>query len=654
MEDVKISENPIVSEDSDSTLVQNEEKTPDIENKDDNKNVVTETRTEALKVEDVMLNSELLNNQKSDLDIQTEKIDETTQNLSENEPKLAENSETEPEITAEKLNIDINGVEENISNEKTKVNVPDVKQMSPLNLFNKNQVQNTDNNDDQSKIASITDKITESSENDKNSETNSYANDVPIVENTEKVHEEANLIEDSKENEETFIPERQTPENILNSESESVSSGFFDGLLSYFSSAEKTDESSHDLKESNIEKISDSYFSSHDNKYEEFCTNDDCKLTQNNRSTNDFFDLDVILSSNVLLYLVTTALSVILFLLGYTALDKSKHVSPLVARINQLEQQLIITMKENELLQEKLSNGNIEMDGVPSEAVQELNQRLADMQIAKAALEEQVQSLEKELDTSTEVGIELNRILSEILSSSNANDTIKENVEQLQRQLVEQQDTINTVNDTLSLKETENHELHLELEISSKKVTDLQCELDKMVDKLLRIEEERDQQQSILEAEIAQFRKQYDETAARENALKSDVQLLNTKLAEVERVAEVKIKEYNVLKDSLKHIKSIKNDNNTLKSLLDVSSIKAEMEQLKVDNKNFIEKLKQEQETKELYINQAQTLAEETKLWRSKFEQVDKEKLEVKTKLDVLNNYFKEKEAQLQKYFYVV
>lgn len=98
----------------------------------------------------------------------------------------------------------------------------------------------------------------------------------------------------------------------------------------------------------------------------------------------------------------------------------------------------------------------------------------------KLALEEQIVALEKELDTSTEVGIELNKIISEMLNSTDGSEILKENVEQMQKKILEQQDMINTLNEIMNFKETENHELKLEIEISNKKVADLQEEVNKV------------------------------------------------------------------------------------------------------------------------------------------------------------------------------
>lgn len=110
----------------------------------------------------------------------------------------------------------------------------------------------------------------------------------------------------------------------------------------------------------------------------------------------------------------------------------------------------------------------------------ELNAKLSELMRRNSALEEQVSALEKELDTSTEVGIELNKMIGEMLNSSDGSDILKENIEQMQKRVLEQQDTINSLNGSLSVRDIEVHKLRLELEMANKKVTDLQTEVDKV------------------------------------------------------------------------------------------------------------------------------------------------------------------------------
>lgn len=78
-----------------------------------------------------------------------------------------------------------------------------------------------------------------------------------------------------------------------------------------------------------------------------------------------------------------------------------------------------------------------------------------------------MQDLEKELENSTEVGIELNRMLSDFLSSQGDSDNM---LAGLQKQVMEQQANVAMYKESLSAKETEIHELHLELDINNSKV----------------------------------------------------------------------------------------------------------------------------------------------------------------------------------------
>lgn len=350
--------------------------------------------------------------------------------------------------------------------------------------------------------------------------------------------------------------------------------------------------------------------------------------------THDFFSV-----------LVITAVTILTFLLGYIIVDKSRKEAPLIAKINTLEKELLVALKENQLLSEKTVDS---VDGVSSEAVEALTYELAVMKNTKLALEEQIHNLEKELENSTEVGLELNRMLAEVLSSQNGSDTLIANVEHLQRQLVEQQDTINSVNESLNEKSTENHELRLELEISNKKVTELQAELDKMVLNLLKIEEEKEIQQNTLEAEVSalkqQFAKLVDQSNAESAHLRNEIQQLQHLLSEAQRNVDLKTNELNLLKDTVADFNP-----ETIQSLLEVNGIKAELMQLKRENQLLSEHLQQEREEKNSVEKRAEATIEEIQKLRERYEKSDKEKLEAQTKLQVLSVYFKEKEAQLQK-----
>jgi chromosome segregation ATPase len=361
-------------------------------------------------------------------------------------------------------------------------------------------------------------------------------------------------------------------------------------------------------------------------------------------------------NSDILLYLVTTAISVIIFLFGYIAFDKNKREGPLIAKINKLEKELLIILKENEILQGKIStdSGFETNDPVSNEVVENLKSDLLEMIDVKNALEEQVQSLEKELENSTEVGMELNRMLTEILSSESGRDVIKANVEHLQRQLVEQQSTITSVNETLAVTNTENHELRLELDLSNKKVLDLQAELDKLLLNVLKIEEEKETQQSSLESEMSACRQKYEEMIsklkAKEEECGTELKQLKNSLDQTQRKLEFKIKEHDLITDSVRQLKVIKSkDDSIVQNLLEVSGIKAELQMVKTENQRLSEKLQQEQEMKLGFEKRAQVVNDEIHLLREKYDEADKLRVETQTKLEVLSNYFKDREAQWQK-----
>lgn len=64
-------------------------------------------------------------------------------------------------------------------------------------------------------------------------------------------------------------------------------------------------------------------------------------------------------------------------------------------------------------------------------------------------------------------------------------------------------------------------------------------------------------------------------------------------MTELQRLADIKTKEYTTLKETLKTIKSVKNDKEAIQSFLDVSEIKAELAQMKSENLKYSEQLSQ-------------------------------------------------------------
>uniref|UniRef100_A0A1Y1L8G7 SH3 domain-containing protein n=1 Tax=Photinus pyralis TaxID=7054 RepID=A0A1Y1L8G7_PHOPY len=385
----------------------------------------------------------------------------------------------------------------------------------------------------------------------------------------------------------------------------------------------------------------------------------DCKLEEIVDTENgEGYNLELpIISYKILTVLVITAVTVVVFLWGYAYIDKRGREGILIGKINHLQKQFLITQKENELLTNKLADIECEFDEksniVSSEAVANLEAELEEERESRSVLEAQVKVLEKELENSTEVGMELNRMLSQILNSENGSDTLVANIEQLQRQIIEQQDLINNYNDNLNVKETENHELRLEVDINNTKVTELQSELNKMALTLLKLEEDKDTSQSMYENELDSLR---DELANRQsqqtketNKFNDQMKDLTDKYEEVKRNFELKSNEYRLLKENVSQIKKLANNSDGVKSLLDVTAIQAELLQLRSDKQLLMEQLQVQSNNCSTLESRYETVLQDCSSFKEKYDLADREKVEAVTKLEVLDKYFKEREAQLQR-----
>lgn len=123
----------------------------------------------------------------------------------------------------------------------------------------------------------------------------------------------------------------------------------------------------------------------------------------------------------------------------------------MVAKINELEKQLLVASKEAVILREE----QVTVDsGLNDEEINSLREELESSRLVRADLEEQVSTLERELEEATETGIELNKLLSETLEASKgkAHAGLAASVERLQQQLDSQRDKVDSL--TRSLKST--------------------------------------------------------------------------------------------------------------------------------------------------------------------------------------------------------
>lgn len=148
---------------------------------------------------------------------------------------------------------------------------------------------------------------------------------------------------------------------------------------------------------------------------------------------------------DLIITLGLTGLTLLIFILGHYFINRGKKEGPLVGKLNELERQLMICSKENnalktELIDTKHKLASIEDSSFGSnDMVIALKKDLEASEEEKEELQEQILSLEKELETAAEAGLELNKMVSELLNNQSGSDSIISSVEELQRQLNEQQ-----------------------------------------------------------------------------------------------------------------------------------------------------------------------------------------------------------------------
>lgn len=232
-------------------------------------------------------------------------------------------------------------------------------------------------------------------------------------------------------------------------------------------------------------------------------------------------------------------------------------------------------------------------------------------------------------------------MISELLNSKNGSDSIISSVEELQRQLNEQEAATMSINNLLAEKSRENSELHVQLAAKDKQYETEIEELLRAIEVLKTEKEasngELDEQQALvneLTANLENIRKQLDK-------LKSERTSLEDKL----RVSEARGQALDEMNSKLKGGK----DGIDLKALTDTTELKTQVLALTKEREMLRDKLDGEMEARHLLEDHAKVVSEELATLRQGLNQAEKDKIEAQTRLEVLSAYFKDKETQLQK-----
>jgi chromosome segregation ATPase len=116
-----------------------------------------------------------------------------------------------------------------------------------------------------------------------------------------------------------------------------------------------------------------------------------------------------------------------------------------IFKVNELERHLMAATKENAILKGDIIDTKQKLTSIEdnsfgsNDMVIALKRDLESSEQMKLDLFDKIATLERELEAAAEDGLELNRMVSELLSSQTGSDSIISSVEDLQRQLNEQE-----------------------------------------------------------------------------------------------------------------------------------------------------------------------------------------------------------------------
>lgn len=222
-------------------------------------------------------------------------------------------------------------------------------------------------------------------------------------------------------------------------------------------------------------------------------------------------------------------------------------------------------------------------------------------------------------------------------------------VEELKKQLTEQQDTILSINTTLAEKSRENSELQILLSEQKTQYDELinELELNKqsIEEKNEHLEKELLELSNSLEIKLNDLKHEYSKESVK---LKSETQSIKQLNDDLERKLHKLEAKNQILND---HLSKLKNDSHTsITETLDVINLKSDLIAITKENEKFKENLEQEKDKRKSLEDHIKTIGEEVSILKQEYSTAEKEKVEAQTRLDVLSGYFKEKETQLQKY----
>ncbi|XP_017095773.3 transport and Golgi organization protein 1 [Drosophila bipectinata] len=356
----------------------------------------------------------------------------------------------------------------------------------------------------------------------------------------------------------------------------------------------------------------------------------------------------------LLLCVVIAAASSLFFIFVYYCFCNSSQEGELLSKLNHLERSLLASHKENSIIKHDLMTTRTKLASIEdnsfgsNDMVNDLKKQLETELYEKAKLQEQVVSLERDLDNAAEAGLELNKMLSEVLASQNGDEAFMSTVDELQRQLNEQEKIIIEINSSLAEKSRENSELQYSFTEAKARLT---SELKSLQEDNYELEMEKSKLQTRLEEIQSEMELELAKALETRNfemqRLQNQILELTSKWEREHGELQTSHAKIEALEDCLKALK--KDGNLNIQDLITSAKTRGE---LNASHKKFIDlqsKLEQEVSIKQRLESQLQQSSTEIEQLKQDFNQSERDKLEAQTRLEVLSGYFREKENELKK-----
>ncbi|XP_077283747.1 uncharacterized protein LOC143909574 isoform X2 [Arctopsyche grandis] len=468
------------------------------------------------------------------------------------------------------------------------------------------------------------------------------------AENLSDDYQPSNLLDSDIANEKSFF---SSPLILLNSMYESISNIFkSDGISN---TVEKANTNIFNTEEINSNEYQQQYENAHhSNKYIPVLT-ETSHCSAEEKTLPSLSDV----STDFIFWLIISAISVLMFTLGYYYLENRKQDGKLLAMVNSLQKELLCSSKECIILKEELTTTKEKLIGIEDssfgadEMVACLKKELVDSQQVISDLQEKIVSAEDELANSTEAALELQSILDEQLSvKDTSSSSLAFTITNLQSQLDDQQTTMNLTKAQLAAKMEENELLLLKIMDANNRSSSIEKQLINTQESLKQaVQENENKSQQLLEL-ASNLERSLLQAEIQKNAEVKELQLLIKDLKDDLNTTKALLKasshEVLSLQDS---IKMLNMDEKNISAILDVSHIKAELVKVSSEKSSLIEKF----EAENALVADLNTKIDSQNLKiseiREQLHEADQKTLQSTTRLEVLTNYFNQKEADLLK-----